>query len=176
MVNEIICEPFPIKLELNSIFELERYSNLTRIFNITFNIFKFIKLVQPDLVFPEVLVYWMVYSQLKYFREIYLYLYFQVRNYCKFDFNCFNYCLFEHKNINKDFKFMINDLDIFLDISSSLVRSRGRLQNSILSFDAKHPILMSSKCHLTKLIVSKTHKYNMHGGVQDTLAAVRRQI
>ena len=176
MVNEIICEPSPIKLELNSIFELERYSNLTRIFNITFNIFKFIKLVKSGLKFPEVSVYWMMYSQLKYFREIYLHLHFQVKSDCKFDFNCFDCYLLEQVSINKDFKFMIRDLGLYLDVSSGLIRSRGRLHNSVLSFDAKHPILMSPKCHLTKLIVLKAHRYSMHGGVQDTLATVRRQI
>ena len=39
--------------------------------------------------------------------------------------------------------------------------------------DAKHPILLPSKHHITILVAQDCHKHVMHGGVKETLAELR---
>ena len=174
VVNEIVAEPEPINIELRKIFDFTKFSSLTKIYNMTDFIFKFIRLFKPDIKLPEASVFWMIYSQLNYFRCLYLTLYFE--NVCNLPISCFNYTFVKPSYISKDISFMIHDLGLYLDTQCCLIRSKGRIQNSNVSFNAKHPVLMSSKCHLTKLIIIKAHKYTLHGGVQETLNTVREQI
>jgi hypothetical protein len=49
----------------------------------------------------------------------------------------------------------------------------GRLENSNVDEQQKHPILLPSKHHFTKLIIQKTHTDNLHTGPTTTLAHVR---
>ena len=62
------------------------------------------------------------------------------------------------------------------DESIGVIRSRGRLQHSQMAVDTKYPILMASKDLVTVLFIQRTHKYNLHGGVQETLASIRQQF
>ena len=71
---------------------------------------------------------------------------------------------------------MIRDLGLYLDTQNGLIRSRGRIQHSNLSFNAKHPISMLSKYHLTKLLIMKEHKYTLHGGIQENLDTLCQHI
>ena len=71
---------------------------------------------------------------------------------------------------------MIRDLGLYLDTQNFMIKSRGRIQHLNFSFNAKHSILMSSKYHLTKLIIMKAHKYTLHSGIQETLNTVRQHI
>ena len=54
-----------------------------------------------------------------------------------------------------------------------LWRCKGRLSNAELPMDAKHPILLPSKHHITILVAKDCHKHVMHGGVKETLAELR---
>ena len=63
---------------------------------------------------------------------------------------------------------MINQLGLFLD-SNGLIRSKGRVGNSELEESACHPLLLSPKENLTRLIVLKCHVDCIHGGVNQTL-------
>lgn len=67
----------------------------------------------------------------------------------------------------------LSSLSPFLD-NDGLLRVGGRLNNSDLPFDAKHPILISGKHHLTRLIFLDAHKKLLHAGPQLLLATVRR--
>ncbi|XP_011859022.1 PREDICTED: uncharacterized protein LOC105556535 [Vollenhovia emeryi] len=62
----------------------------------------------------------------------------------------------------------------FLD-ESGLMRVGGRLQNSQLPADVKHPIILPRQSPLTSLIISDAHKRTLHGGTQVTLAYVRQK-
>ncbi|XP_050671778.1 uncharacterized protein LOC126970094 [Leptidea sinapis] len=63
-------------------------------------------------------------------------------------------------------------LSPFID-SNNLIRVGGRLQNSNYSYDVKHPVLLCSKHHLTKILFLKYHKSLFHAGPQLLLANVR---
>jgi len=50
----------------------------------------------------------------------------------------------------------------------ALIRVGGRLINSDLSFDARHPILLPRDHILTRRVIEREHKRNAHAGVQAT--------
>ncbi|CAB0043531.1 unnamed protein product, partial [Trichogramma brassicae] len=51
-------------------------------------------------------------------------------------------------------------------IENGLLRVGGRLHNSLLSDDCKHPIILPTKSRLTTLLIEHMHKVTLHGGVQ----------
>eukprot|EP00731_Ephydatia_muelleri_P005954 Em0003g202a len=63
-------------------------------------------------------------------------------------------------------------LGLYLD-DLGLWRCKGRLSNAELPMDAKHPILLPSKHHITILVAQDCHKHVMHGGIKETLAELR---
>lgn len=69
----------------------------------------------------------------------------------------------------------INNLSPFLD-ADGVLRVGGRLQNSMLPYNEKHPMILSSTSHLTRLIIWNAHQNTLHGGNQITLAYTRRKF
>lgn len=69
--------------------------------------------------------------------------------------------LFKNKQTSK----FLRKLNPFLD-EGGILRVGGRLVNSTLSLDQKHPILLSRNCRLTTLIIEETHREHCHPGVQ----------
>ncbi|XP_065217063.1 uncharacterized protein LOC135843205 [Planococcus citri] len=70
---------------------------------------------------------------------------------------------------------IISKLSHFMD-AMGIIRVGGRLQNSSLSFDQCHPILLpSSSHHLTRLIVKREHARTLHGGPTALKATLRRK-
>lgn len=55
-----------------------------------------------------------------------------------------------------------------------LLRVGGRLKNSKLSYNARHPLLLSGSHYLTKLIFEDQHRKLFHAGPQLLLATVRQ--
>lgn len=65
-------------------------------------------------------------------------------------------------------------LNPFID-GNDLLRVGGRLANSDLPFDEKHPIIMPKGHKLSKLLIKEAHLKTLHGGNQATLAYLRAQ-
>lgn len=65
-------------------------------------------------------------------------------------------------------------LNPFLD-DEGILRVGGRLSQSNFSFDVKHPILLSSKHHLTKLLFRHEHLRLFHAGQQQLLYSIRQR-
>lgn len=63
-------------------------------------------------------------------------------------------------------------LNPYLD-SQKILRVGGRIRNSNLSADTKHPIILDDKNYLTRLIVADAHKRTLHGGVQLMINYIR---
>ena len=57
---------------------------------------------------------------------------------------------------------------------NGILRVGGRLQNSSLSDSAKHPIILPSNHHVTKLIILDIHEKENHVGPLHTLSVVRQ--
>ncbi|XP_053964178.1 uncharacterized protein LOC128867103 [Anastrepha ludens] len=69
----------------------------------------------------------------------------------------------------------ISSLSPFLD-DFGVVRVGGRLRNSTLSFEARHPIILPKDHPLTSAIIMHFHRKNCHAGPQSSLAAIRMQF
>ncbi|XP_072400964.1 uncharacterized protein [Diabrotica undecimpunctata] len=61
----------------------------------------------------------------------------------------------------------------FFDTTTKLIRVGGRLHHSSFDFNKKHPIVLPSKHHLTKLIARHEHLKLLHIGPQALLASLR---
>ncbi|XP_015586021.1 uncharacterized protein LOC107263332 [Cephus cinctus] len=68
-----------------------------------------------------------------------------------------------------------DEINPFLD-SDGLIRVGGRLKNSNIPFNQKHPILLPPSHHVSDLIIRDAHHRNLHGGIQSTLYAVRERF
>ncbi|KAK9679933.1 Integrase zinc binding domain [Popillia japonica] len=69
----------------------------------------------------------------------------------------------------------ILNLNPILD-TDSLLRVGGRLENSLLTSDAKHPLLIHHKHRLARLIAEEEHIRLLHAGPQQVLASIREQF
>ena len=68
---------------------------------------------------------------------------------------------------------IIKQLGLF--VHNGILRCRSRYERAgSLPFDAKYPILLSAKSHLTKLIVLDIHKRYMHCGISHTITVLRQ--
>ncbi|XP_045541882.1 uncharacterized protein LOC123723347 [Papilio machaon] len=65
-------------------------------------------------------------------------------------------------------------LDPFID-EEGLIRVGGRLSNSTLTYNQKHPIILPYKHHVTDLLIRDAHKETLHGGNQATLCYIRNK-
>ncbi|KAJ8713648.1 hypothetical protein PYW07_014018 [Mythimna separata] len=67
----------------------------------------------------------------------------------------------------------LSSLSPFVD-KDGLIRVGGRLDNSPYDYNVKHPILLCSKHHVTKIIFYKYHKDLLHAGPQLLIANIRQ--
>ena len=75
------------------------------------------------------------------------------------------------KNIPKSSK--LHQLSCYLD-EEGLLRIKGRLDNSDLSFDSKHPVVLPN-CWISRLIVLDYHSSMKHAGVSTIVNAIREK-
>ena len=68
-------------------------------------------------------------------------------------------------------KGMLNVIEV-----EGILRREGRLGNMNLPYEAKKPCLLQKDSLFTNLVVQECHQRIMHGGVNATLAEVRRQF
>ena len=63
----------------------------------------------------------------------------------------------------------------FIDDTFQVVRVGGRLQNSALPNERKHPLLLPKSCQLTILLVRYEHERNLHAGPQLLLSVLQQK-
>lgn len=84
----------------------------------------------------------------------------------------------EIKNITENCKLhsksKILQLNPFLD-ENGILRVGGRLRNSNLSTDMKHPIIIPGNSRLAELLIDQAHKASYHGGARLTSAFLRKR-
>ena len=56
-----------------------------------------------------------------------------------------------------------------------ILRVRGRLENALIDYDAKYPIILPYRDHVTDLIISQHHQKTGHLGQEDVLSSLRHQ-
>ncbi|XP_077262598.1 uncharacterized protein LOC143897666 [Temnothorax americanus] len=57
-----------------------------------------------------------------------------------------------------------------------ILRVGGRLRHAPLAPDAKHPMILPSESHFTRLVIDAHHRRTLHGGVQMTLSSIRQEF
>lgn len=85
----------------------------------------------------------------------------------------------DYNNLRKgkflDNKSPILSLDPYLD-DKQLIRVGGRIQNSELEHDRKHPILLPKGHKITELILKSEHERLLHCGAQNLLYSIRERF
>lgn len=69
-------------------------------------------------------------------------------------------------------KSRLSSLCPFID-SVGIMRVQGRIQQSQEDYDVKHPVILPSDHHISKLIIAEAHENTLHGGPQLTLNYLR---
>ena len=75
--------------------------------------------------------------------------------------------------VKKDSK--ISQLSPILDEETGLMKMKGRIQNSNLTEEEKHPVILPHQSHIVRLLVEDTHRKQMHSGINHTLVALREK-
>ena len=61
-------------------------------------------------------------------------------------------------------------------VAEGILRVGGRLENAPVSFQTKHPVILPSKHHVTKLIIQNCHRQQGHCGPSQVLAFIRERF
>ena len=61
-------------------------------------------------------------------------------------------------------------------LHDKILRVGGRLERAPLSFDAKHPIILPNKHHVTELLIRSYHETTGHSGPTRVLAEIRHKF
>ncbi|XP_034945919.1 uncharacterized protein [Chelonus insularis] len=78
--------------------------------------------------------------------------------------------LSSHKELSKSSPLL--KLTPFFD-KTGLLRVGGRLKNSLLPTNTKHPFILPRSSHLTTLLIHDAHMKTLHGSTQETLVYLR---
>ena len=68
----------------------------------------------------------------------------------------------------------VQQFGLYLD-KGEILHCKGRIDNSTLDCDSKHPILLSPKHRCSELLVSDIHEKVKHHGIRDTLTTTRER-
>ena len=60
-------------------------------------------------------------------------------------------------------------------LENGLLRVGGRLEHAPIENDAKHPIILPKRHHVTKLIIEYFHRASAHSGIEYTLSLIRQK-
>lgn len=145
-----------ISNKVETLFPIEKFSNLNKTFRITSLILKFVFLKCKKSVSRERLMnlsklYWLKTEQARHFDEELTFL---------------------SSPSDKQVPKIVNDLNLFRD-SKGLIRSKGRIDNSPHDYDVCNPVLLPKQSFLTELVVWDFHHRCHHLGTATTLNSVR---
>ncbi|CAB3997786.1 Hypothetical predicted protein [Paramuricea clavata] len=68
----------------------------------------------------------------------------------------------------------LDQLRLFLD-DKGMIRCEGRIEHSSVSSEAKKPVLLPAKHHVTDLIIQEHHDSTNHTGIKGTLNRIRKR-
>ena len=127
-----------------------KFSTLRNLLRLTEHVFRFIQLSTKDAtILPSALQYWLRVVQKEVFSEEISYI----------------------TDASRKIPELVRKLGLYLE--DGLLRCRGRIEKSEMTYAAKNPIILPKKHWLTKLLIVDIHELSIHGGVQDTLCKIR---
>jgi hypothetical protein len=150
-----------VKVEVCQVVEVEplidptRYNSWSKLVRVTRLVFKFLNKISNNKIHKSPQHYWIEFIQKQSCREVWDFL---------------------HGNRAASAPTMVKQLDLFILEGEGLIRCRGRISHAELPFHTKHPILLPSKHHVTRMIIGHSHKESLHAGVQETLCKARENF
>lgn len=154
-INTIVKNAFFTEL-------LERFSDYDKLLRVTAYMQKFLKGITRKIVNKRISV-----SDLKEARKLWV----QVIQ--KQEFALEIKALGDGENLPT--KSRLLSLNPFLD-ADNILRVGGRLKQSLLNYNQKHPIILPQKCQFTTLLIQRTHEMSLHGGTQLVLTLLRHEF
>lgn len=135
----------------------QRYSSLTKMLRVTALALRFVSRLKKKSISEGSLTscelnqaekMWLLYIQRKHFSDMY------------------------ESILCEKFNNLQRQLGIYID-SDSLLRCKGRIENTDLTESARRPLLLPKYDRFTQLLVEKCHKQMLHSGVSQTLSNIR---
>ncbi|XP_052565845.1 uncharacterized protein LOC128093365 [Culex pipiens pallens] len=77
---------------------------------------------------------------------------------------------------NRAVKGKLRNLNPMYDKDDKLLRVGGRIRNSDLPKDQKHPMILPENNHFTEILIKALHKEHLHVGLNGLLAVIRRRF
>ncbi|XP_075162867.1 uncharacterized protein LOC142235501 [Haematobia irritans] len=145
---------------------LERFSSFDRALRVISYIFRFIRKCQKRIL-PDMLKDFITSDEIKFVNRR-LIMIAQITYYPS------EYQLLESKK-TINLKSRLLTLNPFLD-ENNLLRVNGRLANSDMNYNERHPIILPEKSRVCKLFIDFTHKILMHAEHQSMLRAIRQEF
>ena len=158
VVGEILTEPTVVEQDV-PVFDMTRFSSLTRVMGIMSVIMQFCKIYVPSKFKLNSLHACVRLAQLQSFPTLHKYLA-QPE---------------QIPNPPEEVKNLVKQLDLFLS-EDQLICCNSRMQNSDLSHEAQFPIYLPAKHPLTKLIITHYHVTNHHCGLGSLVICIRQQF
>ena len=139
--------------QVGTIIDCRKYNCLNKLLRVTALVLKFIDRLKGKLTVPsQLLSEYIVKSEKLWIREIQAQL-----------------------TTNVKFKNWAREFGVSKD-KKGIFRCGGRLDNAELTEMQKHPIMLDSKHHVTRLIVEQSHKRVSHNGIKETLTELRSRF
>ena len=140
-----------------AIFPVNKFSSVNKLFRVTALVFKFISKLRKDgkdenILMQDAKLYWLKYEQRLHCQAEYQYL---------------------TNPISSNVPTTVKNLNLFLD-SENVIRCKGRLDKSELSYDVRNPVLLPRFSFLTDLFVWDAHYRCLHMGTESTLNFLRK--
>ena len=139
-----------------SILPVNKYSNINKLFRITALVLRFIHRIKKSAIDNsqidcEAKIYWLRHEQSSHFSGEISFL----------------------DNPTSDIPPLVKSLNLFLD-NNRLIRCKGRLDRSSLSYEVCNPILLPRNSFLSELVVWDAHQRCKHMGIATTLNFIRK--
>ena len=161
-VSSLLCIETKFN-KFDAIFDIENYSSFTKVIRVTAYVIRFVKIIMRKVItehklqleeLQEAENYWIRWSQRQYFPE-------EVSD------------LTKNKSVRKSSTILT--LNPWKS-EDGLMRLTGRLQQAKLDFETKHPVILSNKSYLAKLLVNHYHINLHHAGVESVIVKVREKF
>ena len=136
--------------------DIDRYSNLNKLYRITALVFRFIHNIQTKDKKERLLYNYVALKELRKAKTIWI--------------KGNQSHLREHERYDE----LKNQLNFYGD-NENIIRSQGRLKNTDLPYNTKDPIMLHRDHRLATLIVENCHRIVLHRGEKQTLTESRAQ-
>ena len=158
-----------IKLDINVVIDIDRFSNYKKLLRVTAYVFRFINALKKENVSEPTQVVKSMFLTAKEieFAELAWIKSIQRSSFAKE----LNYLIHNPKTLPPQY---VQQFGLYKD-KNEILRCKGRIGNSTLDFESKNPVLLPSKHCFNELLIRDIHERVKHNGIRDTLTTTRER-